>query len=152
MLALIQRVLDASVSVESEIKGIITNGLLVFLGVSQNDEEVEAKYLASKVLNCRIFNDNEGKMNLSLLDKEYEILVISQFTLHAETRHGNRPSFTEAAEPKKAEQLYNYFITELKSVLGPRRVQEGVFGAMMKVKLLNDGPVTILLKSKNEFE
>jgi D-tyrosyl-tRNA(Tyr) deacylase len=151
MIALIQRVLEASVAVDSEVVGAIEKGFLVLLGVRKEDNENEAKYLAAKTANLRAFNDEEGKMNLSLLDTAYSAIVVSQFTLHADTRHGNRPSFTEAAEPSHAEQMYRTFIDEMKYLLGFSRVAEGKFGAMMKVKLINDGPVTITLKSKNEY-
>ncbi len=151
MLALVQRVLEASVSVDSEIVGAINDGFLVFLGIKQDDNENEAKYLAAKTANLRVFNDAEGKMNLSLLDKGFGALVVSQFTLHADTKHGNRPSFADAAEPKHAEELYNIFIDEMKYLVGFDKVAEGKFGAMMKIKLINDGPVTITLKSKNEY-
>jgi D-tyrosyl-tRNA(Tyr) deacylase len=151
MIALIQRVLEASVAVDSEITGAIEQGFLILLGVKQDDNEDEARYLAAKTANLRVFNDENGKMNLSLLDTGGSALVISQFTLHADTRHGNRPSFTDAAEPDKANELYRVFIDEMKSLLGHYRVNEGKFGAMMKIKLVNDGPVTITLKSKNEY-
>ncbi|HJY64513.1 MAG TPA: D-aminoacyl-tRNA deacylase [Ignavibacteria bacterium] len=151
MLALVQRVLEASVSVDSEIFGAVNDGFLVFLGIKQDDNEAEAKYLAAKTANLRVFNDAEGKMNVSLLDTGYSALVVSQFTLHADTRHGNRPSFTDAAEPKHAEELYKIFIDEMKYLIGFDKVSEGKFGAMMKIKLINDGPVTVTLKSKNEY-
>ena len=150
MIALVQRVLEASVAVESQMVNIINSGLLVLLGVSTGDSENEAKYLAGKTANLRIFGDENQKMNLSLLDTGYEILVVSQFTLHADTRHGNRPSFTDAAEPEKAKELYKSYIEECSKLIGSSKVKEGKFGAMMKVKLVNDGPVTIILKSKNE--
>jgi D-tyrosyl-tRNA(Tyr) deacylase len=150
MIALVQRVAEASVTIASDIKGEIRNGMLVFLGIKQNDNEDDAKYLAAKSINLRIFADENRKMNLSLLDVSGEMLVISQFTLHADTQRGNRPAFFEAAEPEKAKELYEYYISECKNLLGNRNVQEGAFGSMMKVKLVNDGPVTIILKSKNE--
>jgi len=152
MIALIQRVIEASVSVDSQILDFIEGGLLVFLGVRNDDNESEAQYLASKTVNLRIFGDENDKMNLSLLDTKKEMLIISQFTLHADTRHGNRPSFTEASEPQKAEELYSYFIAECKSLIGNDKVRCGKFGAMMKIKLVNDGPVTIILRSKNDYQ
>jgi D-tyrosyl-tRNA(Tyr) deacylase len=152
MIALIQRVLEASVAVDSRLVDKIDNGILVLLSIRNNDTESDAKYIASKTLNLRIFNDENSKMNLSLLDTEYEILAISQFTLHADTRHGNRPSFTDACEPKRAELLYKTYIDECRNLLGPEKVREGIFGAMMKIKLINDGPVTILLRSKNDYQ
>ncbi|HEY3251209.1 MAG TPA: D-aminoacyl-tRNA deacylase [Ignavibacteria bacterium] len=151
MIALIQRVLEASVAVDSELMGKIEKGFLVFLGIKQDDNEDEARYLAAKTANLRIFNDENNKMNLSLLDTGFSALIVSQFTLHADTKHGNKPSFTDAAEPDKAEELYKIFISELKYIIGMHKVEEGKFGAMMKIKLINDGPVTIMLKSKNEY-
>lgn len=151
MIALIQRVLQSSVTVNAELIDAINGGLLVLLGVRQEDSENDAKYLAAKTVNLRIFPDDEGKMNLSLLDTGYDILVVSQFTLHADTRHGNRPSFTDAAEPEKANELYIDYINELKTLIGHDKVHDGKFGAMMKINLVNDGPVTIILRSKNDY-
>ncbi|MCI0448920.1 MAG: D-aminoacyl-tRNA deacylase [Chlorobi bacterium] len=151
MIALVQRVLESSVAVDSQMVDMINRGLLVLLGVRNDDSENDAKYLAAKTVNLRIFSDENDKMNLSLLDTGFEILVVSQFTLHADTRHGNRPSFTDAAEPEKANELYSSYILELKNLIGHDKVREGKFGVMMKVKLVNDGPVTIILKSKNDY-
>lgn len=151
MIALVQRVLEASVAVDSHVIDVISSGLLVLLGVRTGDSENDSRYLAAKTLNLRIFSDGNQKMNLSLLDTEYEILVVSQFTLHADTRHGNRPSFTDAAEPEIAEELYRCYVDECKTLVGAGRVKEGKFGAMMKVKLVNDGPVTIILRSKGDY-
>lgn len=151
MIALVQRVLESSVTVDSQLVDIIGRGILVLLGVRQEDIESDAKYLAAKAVNLRIFSDENDKMNLSLLDTGFEILVVSQFTLHADTRHGNRPSFTDAAEPEKANELYEHFIFELRNLIGYDKVRHGKFGAMMKVKLINDGPVTIILRSKNDY-
>lgn len=151
MIALIQRVIEASVTVKSELIDRIDKGLLVLLGVKKSDNSDEASYLASKTANLRIFSDEEGKMNHSLLDTGYEILVVSQFTLHADTRHGNRPGFSNAAEPEIAQDLYESYIFNLRQLIGHHRVHTGKFGDMMKVKLINDGPVTIILKSKNEY-
>jgi D-aminoacyl-tRNA deacylase len=152
MIALTQRVIESSVTVDSQLVDMIGQGLLVLLGVRQEDNENDAKYLAAKTVNLRVFSDEDDKMNRSLLDTGYEILVVSQFTLHADTRHGNRPSFTDAAEPEKANELYQSYISELKELIGYDKVREGRFGAMMKVKLVNDGPVTIILRSKNDYE
>lgn len=152
MIALTQRVIETSVTVDSQLIDVISQGLLVLLGVRQEDNDNDAKYLAAKTVNLRVFSDENDKMNLSLLDTGFEILVVSQFTLHADTRHGNRPSFTEAAEPEKANELYKSYINELKDLIGHDKVREGRFGAMMKVKLVNDGPVTIILRSKNDYE
>jgi D-tyrosyl-tRNA(Tyr) deacylase len=151
MIALVQRVLESSVAVDSQVVDSIRRGMLVLLGVRGEDSENDAKYLAAKTVNLRIFSDENDKMNLSLLDSGFEILVVSQFTLHADTRHGNRPSFTEDAEPEKANELYIAYIEELKNLIGNDKVHEGKFGAMMKVKLVNDGPVTIILRSKNDY-
>jgi D-tyrosyl-tRNA(Tyr) deacylase len=150
MIALIQRVLESKVTVDAELIDMIGGGLLVLLGVRQDDTVNDAKYLAAKTANLRIFSDEAGKMNLSLLDNGLEALVISQFTLHADTRHGNRPSFTDAAEPERANELYEEYIQEMKELIGKDKVHKGLFGAMMKVKLVNDGPVTIILRSKND--
>jgi D-tyrosyl-tRNA(Tyr) deacylase len=152
MIALIQRVLESSVTIDSQLVDKIDGGLLVLLGVREDDNDNDAKYLAAKTVNFRIFQDSNDKMNLSLLDTGGEILIVSQFTLHADTRHGNRPSFTDAAEPETAESLYESYINECKSLLSPDRVRMGRFGAMMKVKLTNDGPVTIILRSKNDYQ
>lgn len=144
MKIVIQRVTRASVSVDGEIKGQIGNGFLVLLGVGAEDTEAECERLSAKLINLRIFSDSDGKTNLSLRDVGGELLIISQFTLYADCRKGNRPNFLMAKEPKEAERLYEYF-TEL-----CRRdvsvVQTGVFGADMKVDLLNDGPFTIILE------
>lgn len=151
MIALVQRVLESSVAVDSHMIDEIAGGMLVLLGVRNNDTEQDAEYLAAKTVNLRIFGDENGKMNLSLLDTGLDMLVISQFTLHADTRHGNRPSFTDACEPERAEHLYNCYIEESKRLLGHNKIHEGNFGAMMKIKLVNDGPVTIILRSKNDY-
>ncbi|MGN0551490.1 MAG: D-aminoacyl-tRNA deacylase [Acutalibacteraceae bacterium] len=147
MKAVIQRVTEASVKVDGEVKGEIKNGFLILLGVEQGDNEACAQVLAKKIYGLRIFNDNEGKMNLSLPDINGEALVISQFTLLADCVKGRRPSFIKAEKPEKANALYEYFCTLLTS-MGLNRVEKGVFGADMKVSLLNDGPVTIILDSK----
>jgi D-aminoacyl-tRNA deacylase len=147
--AVIQRVKNASVTVESEIMGKIEKGLLVLLGVSNVDTEKDAIYLVEKTINLRIFEDANDKMNLSLLDIQGELLVVSQFTLYGDTRKGRRPSFIEAAPPDKANQLYEYFVSEASKQLS--RVETGKFQTMMDVELINDGPVTILLDSKKNF-
>ncbi len=152
MIALIQRVLESSVAVDSEMVDFIERGMLVLLGVRNDDSEDDAKYLAAKTVNLRIFPDENDKMNLSLLDTGLEMLVVSQFTLHADTRHGNRPSFTDASEPQRAEELYEFFTRECRMLIGSSKVRNGKFGAMMKVKLINDGPVTIILRSKNDYQ
>ncbi len=143
MKAVIQRVKYASVKVDGEIIGAIDNGFLVFLGVSETDTKEDAEILARKTASLRIFQDDEGKMNKSLLDLSYGALVISQFTLLADTKKGNRPSFIHAAKPELAIPLYEIFVDELKKN-GVTEVAHGEFGADMKVELLNDGPVTII--------
>jgi len=149
MKALIQRVASASVVVEVDCVAEINTGLLVLLGVTESDTQKEASWLASKVLNMRIFNDAEGKMNLSLLDVGGEALVVSQFTLYADARKGNRPSYIQAARPEIAEPLYKTFVAEMEKLMG-KKVPTGIFGADMKVQLVNDGPVTIILETKGE--
>ncbi len=143
MKAVIQRVKYASVKVDGEIIGAIDNGFLVFLGVSETDTKEDAEILARKTASLRIFQDDEGKMNKSLLNLSYGALVISQFTLLADTKKGNRPSFIHAAKPELAVPLYELFVDELKKN-GVTEVAHGEFGADMKVELLNDGPVTII--------
>ncbi|MDY0132655.1 MAG: D-aminoacyl-tRNA deacylase [Desulforegulaceae bacterium] len=143
MKAIIQRTNYSKVEVEDKIIGEIKKGLLVFLGVTHEDSEKEADYLADKIINLRIFSDNEDKMNLSLLDIKGEILVVSQFTLYADTKKGRRPSFVKAAKPEKAERLYNYFIEKLKGK--GIKPQTGKFQETMNVSLLNNGPVTIIV-------
>jgi D-tyrosyl-tRNA(Tyr) deacylase len=146
MRALLQRVSRASVTVDEQVVGQIGQGLLVLLGVGQNDSEVQVKTLADKIAHLRIFGDDEGKMNRSLLDIRGEVLVVSQFTLYADTRRGRRPSFTEAAPPALAEPLVERFKDALAAY--GLTVAGGIFGAYMQVGLLNDGPVTIWLDSE----
>ena len=149
MRAVVQRTNGAAVKVEGEKISSIKFGLVVFLGVEKNDDAAEAAYLAEKIVNLRIFEDNEEKMNLSLHDVQGEVLSVSQFTLLADCRKGRRPGFSEAASPEKAEELYKIFNKYLKekSVV----VKEGIFQAHMQIELINDGPVTILLDSKKTF-
>ncbi len=130
------------------VHGNITGGMLIFLGIHGGDSEAAAEYLASRCALLRMFEDSNGKMNLSLKDTGQEALVVSQFTLYGDTRKGNRPSFTDAAPPAVAEHLYNRFIYYLKNQLGETKVATGVFRAMMSVHLVNDGPVTLLIDSK----
>lgn len=149
MRAVVQRVSRASVTVEQEVVGTIGQGLLVLLGVSNKDTETDAQYCVEKILNLRIFEDAEGKMNLSLIDLAGELLVVSQFTLYGDTRRGRRPSFIDAAPPAEANRLYEYFVAECRQQIS--NVQTGQFQAMMDVELLNDGPVTILIDSEKLF-
>ena len=149
MRLVIQRVSRASVTVENNIIGQIGQGLLVLLGIEQADSEEDVDWLVQKTVQMRIFSDDAGKMNCSLTDIRGELLVISQFTLHASTKKGNRPSFIAAARPEHAIPLYESFIRKAEAALG-KPVQSGSFGADMKVDLLNDGPVTILIDSKNK--
>ena len=149
MKALLQRVTEASVSVAGEVVGRIGRGLVVFVGVANEDTEKDAQYLAQKMVNLRIFADEEGKFNLSALDIKGEVLLVSQFTLLADTRKGRRPSFVEAASPPRAEELFNYFV-EQASATG-LKVETGRFQQYMQVEIHNDGPVTILLDSREKF-
>jgi|TARA_R110000751_G_scaffold12457_8_gene42817 D-tyrosyl-tRNA(Tyr) deacylase len=148
MRATIQRVTTASVTVDGKVISKISNGLLIFLGIEDADTVDDIKWLSNKIVNLRIFNDEEGVMNLSLQQEEGEALVISQFTLHASTKKGNRPSYIKAAKPEIAIPLYESFVVQLEKDLG-KKVGTGVFGADMKVALLNDGPVTIQIDTKN---
>jgi D-tyrosyl-tRNA(Tyr) deacylase len=145
MKALLQRVTKSSVTVEGKGVGRIAQGLVVLLGVADGDCEKDAEYLADKIVNLRIFSDEQSKFNLSTLNVNGELLVISQFTLLADTRKGRRPSFSAAAPPEKAETLYNYFVMRLKQT--GLKVETGEFGAHMMVEIANDGPVTIMLDS-----
>ena len=149
MRALLQRVSEASVSIDGRIHSTISGGLLVFLGVGGNDTSADARYLAERVAFLRIFNDENQKMNRSVRDTGGSALVVSQFTLYADTRKGHRPSFTDAASPEIAERLYNEFIVILSEYIGADHVRSGLFRAMMDIALVNDGPVTILLESEH---
>lgn len=148
MRVLIQRVSDASVAIDGETKGKIGQGFLLLVGIGENDDHSDIDWLVQKIVNMRIFSDEEGKMNRSIQDISGSLLVISQFTLHASTKKGNRPSFIEAAKPEFAIPLYEEFIDKLKAV--KLTVETGVFGADMQVSLVNDGPVTIWLDSKDK--
>ena len=149
MKLVIQRVSRASVTVEQKVVSKIENGLLVLLGVGHEDTQEDIEWLSRKVVGMRIFNDEDGLMNKSLLDVEGDVIVVSQFTLHAATKKGNRPSYTRAAKPERANDLYEKFVLQLQKDIG-KTVGTGVFGADMKVDLLNDGPVTIVIDSKNK--
>lgn len=148
MIAVIQKVSNASVSIDGEVKGDIGQGLLILLGVEDADNSEDVDWLTRKIVNMRIFEDAEGVMNESLLDIEGELLVVSQFTLHASTKKGNRPSYIKAAKPDVAIPLYESFISKIAEFGRP--VKTGEFGADMKIALTNDGPVTILMDTKNK--
>ncbi|MGA0559193.1 D-aminoacyl-tRNA deacylase [Larkinella sp. VNQ87] len=150
MIAIIQRVSEASVTIEGQVKGRIGTGFLVLLGITHTDTREDLEWLSKKIVGMRIFGDAEGKMNLDLKAVDGDILLISQFTLHASTKKGNRPSFIEAARPEVAIPLYEQMIQQLAADLG-KPVETGEFGADMKVALVNDGPVTILIDSKNRI-
>lgn len=149
MRIVLQRVLEASVTIEEKLEGSINQGILILVGIEDADLQEDADWLIQKIVGMRIFSDTEGKMNLSVQDIKGSFLVISQFTLFASTKKGNRPSYIQAARPEKAIPLYNYFIERLKSV-SQLKVETGIFGADMKIQLVNDGPVTILVDSKNK--
>lgn len=148
MRVLIQRVSEASVTIGGEKKGKIGQGFLLLVGIGENDDHSDIDWLVQKIVNMRIFSDEEGKMNRSIQDISGSFLVISQFTLHASTKKGNRPSFIEAAKPEHAIPLYEAFVDKLKAL--KLTVETGVFGADMQVALVNDGPVTIWLDSKDK--
>ncbi len=147
MRIVIQRVSEASVKINDNTVAEISSGLAILLGIETTDSETDADYLVQKLINLRVFSDEEGKMNLSVTDIKGEILVVSQFTLFADTKKGSRPSFIRAARPEQAIPLYNYFLKQLK-VNFKGAIQNGVFGSDMKVFLVNDGPVTIILDSR----
>jgi len=148
MRAVIQRVREASVKINDEIVGEIQQGLLVLLGIEHVDSELDADYLIQKLIHLRIFGDEEGKMNLSVSDISGDLLIVSQFTLFADTKKGNRPSFIRSAKPEQARPLYEYFLSQLKKSFSGK-IEKGVFGGNMQVELINDGPVTIILDSKD---
>jgi D-tyrosyl-tRNA(Tyr) deacylase len=149
MIAVIQRVTRASVEIESKINAEIKSGLLVLVGVEEADTNEDLKWLAQKIVNLRIFNDEQGVMNISVKDSGGDIIVVSQFTLHASTKKGNRPSYIKAAKSDIAIPLYEQFVQEVETQLG-KSIQTGQFGADMKVALLNDGPVTIIIDTKDK--
>jgi D-tyrosyl-tRNA(Tyr) deacylase len=149
MRAVVQRVTHASVTIDGEVVGEIGNGLVVLLGVARDDTKEDADYLAPKIIALRIFDDAEGKMNMSLKDINGGLLIVSQFTLYGDVRRGLRPSWSDAAAPEIAEPLYDYFVASSRKLLG--RVETGSFRKMMQVELVNDGPVTILLDSRKNF-
>jgi D-tyrosyl-tRNA(Tyr) deacylase len=149
MRAVVQRVTRANVTVEEEVVGEIKQGLVVLLGIARDDAEADAEYLAAKIVSLRIFDDEAGKMNVSVKDINGGILVISQFTLYGDVRRGLRPSWIDAAAPEIAKPLYEFFITQMQNLL--TEVASGSFQSMMQVELINDGPVTILLDSRKQF-
>lgn len=148
MIAVIQRVSKASVEIEQKVRANIGTGLLVLLGVEDADGDEDIEWLSNKIVNLRIFNDSDGVMNVSVKDHGGDIIVVSQFTLHASVKKGNRPSYIKASKPDAAIPLYEKFVDALMETLG-KPVQTGEFGADMKVSLLNDGPVTIIVDTKN---
>ncbi len=144
MKLVVQRVKEAKVEVDEKVVGKINKGFLVLIGITHEDEKEQADYLVKKLCNLRVFEDKNGKMNLGLKDIEGELLIVSQFTLYADCSNGNRPSFTNAARPEKANELYEYFCKECEK--NDIKVEKGIFGADMKVSLINDGPVTIIIE------
>lgn len=149
MKVVVQRVSKASVTIETKQIASINNGLLILLGIENLDTQEDIEWLCNKIANLRTFNDAQGVMNNSLLDNKGDAIVVSQFTLHASTKKGNRPSYIKAARPEVAVPLYEMFVKSLENKLG-KKIGTGVFGADMKVELLNDGPVTIIIDSKNK--
>lgn len=149
MKVVIQRVSQASVTIDNQIVANIQKGLLVLVGIEDADTQEDSSWLSSKIVNLRIFGDENDVMNLSVKDIDGDIIVVSQFTLHALTKKGNRPSYIKASKPEIAVPLYEQFVSQIEQDLG-KKVQTGVFGADMKVQLLNDGPVTIVIDSKNK--
>lgn len=148
MRVVLQRVSEASVTIDGKVTGDIRQGLVILLGIEVEDTKEDADWLIQKINNLRIFSDQDGKMNLSIHNVDGSVLLISQFTLHASTKKGNRPSYIRSARPEQAIPLYEYFAEKLNDNIS--NVQTGVFGADMKVKLINDGPVTITMDSKNK--
>ena len=149
MRVVIQKVTQASVSIENQIEASIDKGLLVLVGIEDTDTNDDIAWLSAKIVNLRVFDDDNGVMNLSVKEVEGEVLIVSQFTLHASTKKGNRPSYIKAARPEVAIPIYEAFIKQVESLLG-KKVPTGQFGAMMQVSLCNDGPVTILIDTKNK--
>ena len=150
MIAVVQRVIRSSVEIENEIVASISEGLLVLVGIEDADHAEDIEWLANKIVNLRIFNDESGTMNINLKDNGGDMIIVSQFTLHASTKKGNRPSYLKASKPDIAIPLYKDFITATEIALG-KQVQTGRFGADMKVSVINDGPVTIIIDTKNRI-
>ncbi|MBI1266924.1 MAG: D-tyrosyl-tRNA(Tyr) deacylase [Cryomorphaceae bacterium] len=149
MRVVVQRVLSASVTIDKKVVGSIGQGLMLLVGIEEADSRDDADWLVNKISQLRIFSDLEGKMNLDLKSIDGKVLIVSQFTLHASYKKGNRPSFLRAAHPEKSIPLYDYFISTFKDTIGDDKVETGEFGAMMDVALVNHGPVTILMDSLN---
>lgn len=149
MRAVIQRVLQASVSIDSKVAGSIEKGLLIFVGIEDADTDKDLQWLSSKIVNLRVFNDENGVMNVNVKEVAGSILLVSQFTLHASTKKGNRPSYIKASKPSFAIPMYEKMIRQLEKDLG-KKIETGIFGADMKVALVNDGPVTIWIDSRNK--
>jgi D-tyrosyl-tRNA(Tyr) deacylase len=149
MIAVIQRVTNASVAIEGQIAGQIQNGFMILLGIAQSDTQEDLEWLSRKIIGLRVFSDEEGKMNKDISEIDGNILLVSQFTLQASTKKGNRPSFIEAAKPEIAIPLYEKMIIRLSEALG-KKIQTGVFGADMKVSIENDGPVTIVIDTQHK--
>lgn len=149
MKAVIQRVSNASVTIEDKIVGKIDTGLLILIGIEDADTNEDIEWLCKKIVNLRIFNDENGVMNISVKEINGEILVVSQFTVHASTKKGNRPSYIKASKPEVAMPIYQQFLLQLSNEAG-KKIEEGIFGADMKVELINDGPVTIIIDTKNK--
>ena len=149
MRVVIQRVSSASVTIDDKIRSAIKNGLMILLGIEAADDQTDIAWLVKKIVNLRVFNDDEKRMNLSIKDIDGDILLISQFTLHASVKKGNRPSYIKSAHPDLAIPLYNKFIDELELSLS-KKIYSGEFGAMMEVALVNDGPVTIIIDTKTK--
>ena len=148
MIAVLQRVSKASVKIDDQVKSNIDRGLLILIGIEEADNDEDIQWLSGKIINLRIFNDENGVMNVNVQEAGGDLLVVSQFTLHASTRKGNRPSYIKAAKPDIAIPLYEKFVTVLESMSG-KKIQTGEFGADMKVELINDGPVTIIINTKD---
>lgn len=149
MKVVIQRVSQASVTIENKLKSSVSKGLLILVGIEDADNQEDIDFLSKKIVNLRIFDDENGVMNCSVLDISGDILCVSQFTLHASTKKGNRPSYIKASKPEIAIPMYENFCKQLSSMLG-KEIQTGIFGADMKVELINDGPVTIIIDSQNK--
>lgn len=150
MRAIIQRVTEAQLSINNDIHATIPQGLVVLLGIANNDQQEDEDWLLKKISQLRIFSDEEGKMNKSILDIQGALLIVSQFTLFADLKKGNRPGFKRSAPPTEAEAQYLHFVSRAKELLGDEKIKTGIFGADMQIQLVNDGPVTIVLDSQQK--